>query len=231
MDVKAKRWHNSKPKFFAPVVAMSRDYRDRFVAGLEQLYRAGQLDTTGITMSILLTELRSKDWTVFAKGFKKPTVVYDYLSRYVHQVALSNRRIVGIDKTGVSLSYYDNKDLEDGSERGKAKVLKLSGVEFMRRFVWHILPAGFRRIRHYGLHHRSAREKLSLARRLLGLDPAVPEPGHLNLRAWLVTLFGEEAINRCPYCGVTNSMRRIRDELGTPTWVQRLVLGALGVTG
>jgi len=231
LDVKAECWRHSKPKFFAPVVAMSRYYRDKFTAGLEKLWRAEKLDIAGVNLSALLTELRSKDWTVFAKGFKKPQVVYDYLSRYVHQVALSNRRIIGIDRHGVSLTYYDNKDLEEGTDRGKEKVLRLSGVEFIRRFVWHILPAGFRRIRHYGLHHPSARAKLSLARRVLGLDPAVPEAEEFSLWDWLVELFGEEEINRCPRCGAANSMRRIRDNLGTPTWVQRAVLGLFGMAG
>jgi len=231
LDVKSKRWHNSKPKFFAPVVAMSREYRDRFVAGLQALHQSGVLDEGDIDVDEMLSELAGKDWTVFAKGFKKPKVVYDYLSRYVHQVALSNRRIIGIDRKGVSLTYYDNKDLEDGTDRGKEKVLRLSGVEFIRRFVWHILPAGFRRIRHYGIHHPSAQGKLSLARRLLGLDPAVPEPEHLDLREWLVSLFGEDEINRCPYCGAVDSMQRVRADFGAPTWLQRVVLGALGVTG
>ena len=231
LDVKSGQWHSSKPKFFAPVVAMSRAYRDKFTAGLEKLYQAGKLDTRGLDVPALLSELRSKDWTVFAKGFKKPQVVYEYLSRYVHQVALSNRRIIGIDRQGVSLTYYDNKDLEEGTGRGKEKVLRLSGVAFIQRFVWHILPAGFRRIRHYGLHHPSARGKLSLARRALGLDPAVPEAEEFSLWDWLVELFGEDEINRCPYCGAAHSLHRVRDALGTPTWVQRMVLGLLGVTG
>ena len=231
LDVKSKRWHSSKPKFFAPVVALSRAYRDRFIAGLEKLGCAGQLDIGGVDMATLLSELRGKDWTVFAKGFKKPQVVYEYLSRYVHQVALSNRRITGIDRHGVSLTYYDNKDLEDGTDRGKEKVLRLSGAAFIRRFVWHILPAGFRRIRHYGLHHPAARGKLSLARRALGLDPAVPEVKELSLWDWLVALFGEDEINRCPRCGAVHSMRRVRADFGAPTWVQRMAPGLLGAAG
>jgi len=97
--------------------------------------------------------------------------------------------------------------------------------------VWHISLAGFQCIRHYGLHHPLTRGKLSLARRALGLDPAVPEAEEFSLWDWLVKLFGEDEINRCPYCGAAHSLHRIRDELGAPTWVQRMVLGLLGVTG
>ncbi len=110
---------------------MSRYYRDKLTTGLEKLWRKEKLDVTGIDIPELLETLYPKDWTVFAKVFKKPRVVYDYLSRYVHQVALSNRRIIDIDRQGVSLTYYDNQELEIGTDRGKEKVLRLSGVEFI----------------------------------------------------------------------------------------------------
>ena len=120
-----------------------------------------------------------------ANYFDGPSKVYDYLSRYVHQVAISNYRIVDFSNGKVTFSYLDNHDKDPQTKIGKPKLMTLDAVEFIRRFVWHILPDHFIRIRHYGLHHSSARKtKLPLARQLLGLEPAVPPKQILDLRQW-----------------------------------------------
>ena len=99
--------------------------------------------------------------------------------------------------------------------------MPLDGVEFIRRFLWHILPKGFWRFRHYGLHHGSCRKKLSKVRELLGLDAAVPEAEKLTLREWLEELFGEDVLHKCPNCGAQMSKVGEYDEF---TWWQLLLI-------
>jgi hypothetical protein len=117
-------------------------------------------------------------------------------------VAISNYRLVDIDRDQgtVSFTYHDNQ------AKGEKKVLTLSGVEFIHRFLWHVLPKGYVRIRHFGLHNSYARAaRLSQARALLGLEPTVPEAEPLSLRGWLIEVVGIEEIDRCPHCGRTSS--------------------------
>ncbi len=151
--------------------------------------------------------------------------MYEYLSRYVHQVAISNYRIVKLEKGKVHFEYHDNKD----KEKGKKKILPLDGVAFIRRFLWHVLPEGFRHIRHYGLHHGSKKKALSTARGLLGLEPALPEVEELDLKEWLKEILGEEAVDRCPNCGAENSMFK-RGEFEQLNWLQLLLFSLLGLS-
>jgi hypothetical protein len=154
-----------------------------------------------------LAEMRAKDWEVFAKPFDGPEPVIDYLSRYVHAVAISNHRITNIADGQVSFTYYDNP------AGGEKKVMTLPAVEFIRRFLCHVLPASFTRIRYYGLHHSSARKtKLPRARALLGLSPALPVVAKLVLADWLATILGKE-LHRCRFCGALGSMA-YRGEVG-----------------
>jgi hypothetical protein len=217
-----ERFVRSQPKYLFDVVALSAAYRDRFCKKIKRLVKKGQLELAGLGSAAevvaLVEEVRAKKWEVYAKPFDQPEIVYEYLSRYVHQVAISNHRIVKIEKGRVWFRYHDNKD------GGKEKVLCLTGVEFMRRFLWHVLPAGFTRIRHYGLHHSRARKgKLRQARQSLGLAPAPPEPIELELKEWLAEILGEEAIDRCPRCGQVGTMFE-RAEIEEFTWLQLLLL-------
>ncbi len=104
----------------------------------------------------LAGEMMGKAWEVFAKPFDDPEIVYQYLSRYVHSVAISNYRIIEIANGKVTFSYHDNKDKDEVTGQSKKKVLTLDGVEFTRRFLWHVLPPAFPCIRHYGLHHHTS---------------------------------------------------------------------------
>jgi hypothetical protein len=182
-------------------VAVSAAFRDAFCAGLLRLAEAGQL--VGVTLEAAQTtvvEIQAKNWEVFAKPFAKPDAVIDYLSRYVHAVAISNYRITQVAEGRVRFTYYDNLD------DGKQKELTLTAMEFIRRFLWHVLPAGFVRIRYYGLHHSAARKtKLPRARALLGLPPAVPKVVQLVLAEWLTTLLGDD-LHRCHFCGAVGTM-------------------------
>jgi hypothetical protein len=228
-----QKWQKSGRYFLFNVVKLSAAYKKRFCRKIRRLYKSGQLKLVGqcegLDVKGMLTEIEAKDWEVYAKPFDTPELVYEYLSRYVHQVAISNYRILKIEKGRVHFEYRDNKD-KDNKGQGKKKILKLEGVEFLRRFLWHVLPKGFRHIRHYGLHHSYHRDKkLRRARQLLGLEPEVPEVEKLDLKEWLKEILGEEAVERCPNCGAENSMFK-RSEFQELTWLQKLLFSVLGLS-
>lgn len=203
-----QHWHPAQPYYLCDTIALSANYRDRFCEGLLTLYQQGQLklvgQSKGLDVENMVAQMQAKAWEVYIKPFAKPEMVYEYLSRYVHQVAISNHRLIDIANGKVYFSYHDNKDKE---EKGKLKTLALSGVEFVRRFLWHVLPHRYVRIRYYGLHHASARkQKLRQARKALDLDPSLPLVKELRLTDWLESLFGAEAIDRCSFCGTQGSL-------------------------
>jgi hypothetical protein len=144
---KSGRWKTtkSKGKFLFPVKAMSKVYRARYLEQLRKRCTPGQP---------LLNELFKKNWVVYAKRpFGHPMAVVEYLGRYTHKVAISNHRITAIDSQTVSFGY---KDYRQG---GKKLEATLSHGEFIRRFMMHILPCGFMRIRHYGILSSSGKGK------------------------------------------------------------------------
>jgi hypothetical protein len=203
-----QRWVACKPNYLFDIVAVSAAFRDAFCDGLERLADQGKLEgVDAAEVKATVAEMRAKDWEVYVKPFDGPEPVIEYLSRYVHAVAISNHRITNIADGQVSFTYYDNQ------ADGEKKVMTLPAVEFIRRFLWHVLPAGFTRIRYYGLHHSSARKtKLPRARALLGLSPALPVVAKLVLADWLATILGEE-LHRCRFCGALGSMA-YRGEVG-----------------
>jgi hypothetical protein len=168
-----ERWIACRPGFFLPVRVLSRLFRRLFLDGLAALHEAGELaffndliplaDATAFRAH--LAPLRKSEWVVYAKRpFAGPEQVLAYLARYTHRVAISNSRLLTIDDERVTFRWKDYR--ANGGER--RKVMSLSAGEFMRRFLMHVLPEGFHRIRHYGLFangHRAA--KLALCRRLL----------------------------------------------------------------
>jgi len=202
-DEAGERWQPAAKGWLFPVVALSRDYRDRLCEGLARLYRQGELKLVGacagLDVMALVKQMQAKAWEVFSRpAFEGVEGVYDYLGRYVNRIAISNYRIVDISKGQVSFTYHDNKGA-DG--RGQAKVLSLPAVEFMRRFLLHVLPRRFVRIRYYGLHHAGA------PRVLLGLSGELPVPLQLRLVSWLLSIL-EEDPRRCPFCGHDVMSRR-----------------------
>jgi hypothetical protein len=169
----------------------------------------------------LIAEMKTKAWEVFLKPFEGPDIVCEYLSRYVHQVAIANYRIVAIERGQgtVSFTYHDNRG------GGEEKIETLSGVEFIRRFLWHVLPARYVRIRHFGLHNSYARtERLPQARALLGLELAVPQAESLSLRGWLIEVVGAEEIDRCPHCGRATTLFK-RGEFEGINWLNLFLMG------
>ena len=176
----AERWVACRRGFFLPVRVLSRLFRRRFLEELEKLHRASQLQFYGehhglgdaAAFARWVAPLRKCEWVVYAKRpFAGPEAVLAYLSRYTHRVAISNRRLVTVDKTGVTFRWKDYR----AKGRTRHKTMTLATNEFMRRFLLHVLPRGFHRIRHYGLLANAERRRnLAKARRLLNAPP--PEP-------------------------------------------------------
>ena len=149
----------------------------------------------------------------------EPTYLAEYLGRYVHQNAISNSRLISINDGEVSFTYYDNRE-RDERGRGTRKEMALNGVEFIRRFLWHVLPKGYVRVRHYGLHASGCRAKLEMVRFLLGLPLELPPKPQLDLSEWLESL-GVEEPNRCPFCesGVMRKARKFGPMFGWRLWL------------
>lgn len=223
------RWKSCDEKFLFPVKKLSRDFRDEFCEGLKQLYREGTAHATGIDLvkleeinvNELVTQMRSKRWEVFIKPAPgEPRILCEYLGRYTQKSAISNYRIVDILDGKVSFTYYDNRD------GGTKKVLPLDALEFMRRFLQHVLPSGFHRIRHYGLHHSSKRGTLAQIRGQLGLEPELPEAPELELHEWLESILGRDP-RLCPFCG--EGRMSVLAEFGPVSPFKGKVLSFLGI--
>src|ERR1700688_1035071 len=171
------RWISCRPSFFLPVRVLSRLFRRLFLEKRLAAHQAGRLKFFGTHAALAdpqafttyLTPSRRAEWVVYAKKpFGGPQAVLAYLSRYTHRVAIANSRLIAIDRDGVTFSWKDYR--LDGRERFKTMTLATS--EFIRRFLMHVLPGGFPRIRHYGLLASSARaENIARARQLLAVPP------------------------------------------------------------
>ena len=171
------RWISSRPAFLLPVRVLGALFRRLFLTRLLALRDAGRLAFFGKLAGLAdrraflryLSPVRKKRSVVYAKPpFAGPEAVLAYLSRYTHRVAISNSRLISFDRRGVTFRYKDYR--RSGADR--QQVMTLSADEFIRRFLLHVLPQGFHRIRHYGLLAGSARKDgIALARRLLGVAP------------------------------------------------------------
>lgn len=158
-------WKSVKSNYLFPVRALSRVFRGKMVSALRAADRAGTLHriTRPDDVDNTLQSLMQTDWVVYSKAcVSHSDTVVAYLARYSHRIAISNGRIVGLEGDQVVLRYKDYRDHD------KSKVMRLSGVEFIRRFLLHVLPKGFMRLRHYGfLANRCRAEKLRRIRVLL----------------------------------------------------------------
>jgi hypothetical protein len=176
-----QRWVACRPGFFLSVRVLSRLFRRRFLEELELAHRVGRLRffsehavlADPVAFARFVAPLRGCEWVIYAKRpFAGPEAVLAYLSRYTHRVAISNSRLLSIDERGVSFRWKDYR----AKGRTRYKTMTLAAAEFMRRFLLHVLPSGFHRIRHYGLLSNGARcASLALARKLLDA-PAAPAP-------------------------------------------------------
>ena len=168
-----KRWIACRPGFFLPVRVLSCLFRRLLVEYLQAAFDQGQLQFFSSlarlrdrnTFAQYLAPLRRAKWVVYAKRpFGGPEQVLNYLGRYTHRVAISNNRLLNIDRDQIAFHWKDYRDHD------RQKIMTLSADEFIRRFLLHVLPDGFQRIRHYGfLGHRYRQAKLALCRQLLGV--------------------------------------------------------------
>ena len=173
-----KTWVACRPGFFLPVRVLSRLFRRRFPDELQRLHDGGKLKFFGELAGLAgaaafkawLAPLRKIEWVVYAKRpFAGPQAVLAYLSRYTHRVAISNSRLIASDERGVTFRWKDYR----AKRPSRHKAMSLPPEEFMRRFLLHVLPGGFHRIRHYGLLANGSRKaSLALARELLNVVPA-----------------------------------------------------------
>jgi hypothetical protein len=199
-------WVACQPRFLLPVRVLSRVFRGKSLALLGNAFEQGKLSFHGKLRALAdagafprrLAASAETEWVVYAKPpFGGPEQVLKSLARYTHRVAISNRRLITLEDGEVTFHW---KDYAHG---GGPKTMTLKATEFIRRFLLHVLPAGFVRIRHYGfLANRVCREKLALCRALLGVettpDPTASEPSFKSKE------IVEEvpAANVCPSCGV-----------------------------
>lgn len=177
LSADGERWVACRPGFFLPVRVLSRLFRRRFLEELQQLHAAGKLQFFGEHVELAdaeafrhwLAPMRRCEWVVYAKRpFAGPAAVLAYLSRYTHRVAISNSRLLALDERGVTFRWKDYR----AKGRTRYKAMTLAPDEFMRRFLLHVLPGGFHRIRHYGLlANGNRRHNLATVRQLL-LPPA-----------------------------------------------------------
>jgi hypothetical protein len=198
------RWVACRRNFFLSVRVLARLFRGLFLAQLQLAFDAGELSFFGELESLrapsafarYLAQTRQSDWVVYAKPpFGGPQQVLDYLGRYTHRVAISNNRLLRITEQTVSFRW---KDYRNHRRKG---VMQLSGEEFCRRFLLHVLPEGLQRIRHYGLlGNRHGHTRLDRCRELLAQAPAPSRPPQRDYRDRYEQLTGH-SLRRCPACG------------------------------
>jgi hypothetical protein len=163
-----QRWIACRPGFFLPVRVLSRLYRRLFLEKLAAAYKAGRLRFEPRAFGAQIAALRNTEWVVYAKRpFAGPEQVLAYLSRYTHRTAIANSRLIKLEEGRVTLRWRDYRHPQ------RRKALTLGAEEFIRRFLLHVLPAGYHRIRNYGLLANGQRNiKLALCRKLLAHTPA-----------------------------------------------------------
>jgi len=182
VSLDGRRWISSRPAFLLPVRVLGALFRRLFLTRLMELHEAGKLVFFGAQAGLAdrrgflrhLAPLRTKRWVVYAKPpFAGPEAVLAYLSLYTHRVAISNGRLIAFDEAGVTFRYKDYR--RSGPQR--QQVMTLDTHEFMRRFLLHVLPHGFHRIRHYGLFASATRKaNIARVRDLLAAPSPAPEP-------------------------------------------------------
>jgi Putative transposase/Transposase zinc-binding domain len=191
LSLDQSRWIAARPNFLFPVKALSVVFRGKFLDLLTQAGEKGRMETS----SERLKALRKKNWIVYAKKpFGSPRTVLDYLGRYTHRVALSNERILSAQNGQVTFTYRDRKD------KDRLKSMTLDAQEFIHRFLLHVLPDGFMRIRHFGfLANRAKKHALPQCRKLLGLSSALLKLPKKSAQDLLLELTGID-LSRCPRC-------------------------------
>lgn len=211
-------WHEKEDGFFLPVGAVSGMLRGKFLSGLKELRKQDRLVYAGQAEKYrnhyeyqgLLNTCYGKDWVSFCReSFAGAESVMEYIGRYTHRIAISNSRILAMDDKNVTFKVKDRK-----SKTWKETII--TGVEFIRRFLMHVLPKGFVKIRHYGLwSNRNKKTRLTVCRNLIGCQAYLSQLKGLDSSAILKELYGID-INTCPCCGEPLQNRndcRMREKL------------------
>jgi len=197
-------WKEKGAEFFLPIRVISKVFRGKYLSGLKELKQTEQLKYYGESKKYrncyefqsLMDNCYNKEWAPYCKKtFGNAEKVIEYLGRYTHRIAISNHRIIGIHGENVT---YKAKDYRNG---GEYKEITIRGVEFIRRFLMHVLPKGFIRIRHYGLLSNRVKQKSMIhCRNLLGCQKYLSELREMTTAEIIYKLFSID-INKCPDCG------------------------------
>lgn len=210
------QWKPSKKGYLFPVKVISRVFRGIYVSHFRALYESGKLKQPN-TQSIkhLLDDLMKKDWVVYAKEpFAGPEKLLDYLGRYTHKIAISNHRLVACDENSVTFKWRDYSD------HNQAKVMSLSPNEFIRRFLQHVVPKGFMRIRFFGfLANTCKTQNIEAIRKNLSYTPAKKQAEAKDVQTIMLELTGVD-ISLCPFCkkGHLHRIEKLPSKLSNTLW-------------
>ncbi|WP_156825894.1 IS91 family transposase [Lewinella cohaerens] len=218
-----------KAGFLFPVKAMSKVFKAIYLKDLMRAWNGNKLKVppdaplTKAEKTAWRRQRYNQAWVVYAKApFRTPKTVVEYLGRYTHKVAISNHRITDIGDQHVRFRYKDYR------QNGKQKIMQLKGTEFLRRFCLHILPQGFRRMRHYGILSNARKtEALAAARQCLGVDS--PERRtRAERKAQLLEQYFPDRPKTCTHCGCIDSIRQFRFAPGGTARPPPLIIGERG---
>jgi hypothetical protein len=215
-----QRWISCRPDFFLPVRVLSRLFRRLFLTSLQQAFDSGKLHLSASLERLgdrqafvdYLAPLKDAEWVVYAKApFAGPQQVLDYVGRYTHRVAISNHRLLDIEDDRIRFLWKDYRD------NNQQKTMELPVDEFIRRFLLHVLPDAFQRIRYYGfLSNRHRQEKLAQCRRLLAMPVPNPNPAGAEPVSNYCDLY-EQLTGRClRECPVCHEGRMVEVEILAP---------------
>jgi len=198
------KWVAARDKYLFKVESLAKEFKKRYLRKLEKIYEQENLCFDGRASDFadkhvfkqLIRTLRDKQWFAYSKQpFGGPEQVLEYLGRYTHRVAITNNRIISIESGRVTFSYCDRSDDD------KIKELSVTAEEFIRRFLLHILPGGFMKIRYYGfLAHANKKESIPLLRQLINPDAEIVEKLTETVEEMMLRLTGVD-LSLCPECG------------------------------
>jgi hypothetical protein len=204
------RWISSRKKFFIPIKVLAKKFRGKFLAFLQEAFGNDELKFGGLIESLgvdtnfdqLISQLFQMNWVVYSKPpFKSPAFVLRYLGRYIHRVAISNHRVISIQNDQVTFKWRDYKD------KNREKLMTVSVFEFIRRFLLHVLPLRFVKIRYFGfLSNRTRRTKIKLCQKFLNMEIQWVRP--LSNLELITKLLGFDP-SICTCCGKGKMIRRI----------------------
>ncbi|WP_028309392.1 IS91 family transposase [Desulfitibacter alkalitolerans] len=211
LSLDGDRWIPAKEDFFIPVKVMSRLFRGKFLDYIKKAYVDGDLNMVGTIQPLnnpqsfndLLSKLYKKEWVVYCKPpFGSPEHVIEYLGRYTHRIAISNNRIANMDNDKVTFNWRDYSD------DNKNKLMTLEAFEFIRRFLLHVLPDSFVKIRHFGiLSNCNRKTKLKKCQQLLSVEPCAEEKSNKSWEELYFELTGTD-LRICPCCEKGKMIRK-----------------------